>query len=655
MFVHAWGLWGSPHLGLPALALVEDEDGQQQRQQRHEVANLVDTVHLLSPLQHTQHTLVICCSRILIQQKKKKTGQPVASSSTVPTCRNPGVTRSKNEPGSPWWEVSRLTAQPPLPISFCGRTVRDTKPADATGLRGRYLPPPRPSTHTGAWRQCRLAVRTLRLADFKSAVVRRIARRDKLDQTRPEFGCLYHVPLELHSLWAIPATRPTFLLHASSAICAIPFPRGPHAVTFLPLNCKGPRWFSGQTTRRTGFDSRWGRCHILACGNRVRRCRWSAGFLGDIPFPPPLYSGAAPYSPQFTLIEYKDFYVKRRQNLSNIHSLQNPLHRPAIGDEFAKQRADIGQLYAGRVASLINHRQVKREGWVCPIADNRSQRNSLPEPRLRSLRVSQVLCASVVSELEDLVQEFCRRCPWHSPEGKIKKWCYVRRSWRPRYRVITTDPSSRKRNQEKHDPPNPNEAVHRLSGNGLFERSVVLFENAELPSSVNLRTLECPHRGLITKCTTGFQQSWSRLASTAVNTLAFKPCDLGLVPLPPTKFGFLSDGVPPQPSSLLKRKECSFFTPLPSSILWRPSPACLRDSPLPPPRSSRVHHGFSHVGRCSWLTDFLGDLPFPPPLQSDTAQYTPPVTLIGSQDLDVKSRPNHSTPLHSKVLAPCIK
>ncbi|KAJ8897850.1 hypothetical protein PR048_003203 [Dryococelus australis] len=32
------------------------------------------------------------------------------------------------------------------------------------------------------------------------------------------------------------------------------------------------------------------------CGNRARRCRWSASFLGDLPFPPPMYSGAAPYS-----------------------------------------------------------------------------------------------------------------------------------------------------------------------------------------------------------------------------------------------------------------------------------------------------------------------------------------------------------------------
>ncbi|KAJ8877406.1 hypothetical protein PR048_021860 [Dryococelus australis] len=36
-----------------------------------------------------------------------------ASSGTIPTCENPGVNRPGIEPGSPWWETSGLTAQPP--------------------------------------------------------------------------------------------------------------------------------------------------------------------------------------------------------------------------------------------------------------------------------------------------------------------------------------------------------------------------------------------------------------------------------------------------------------------------------------------------------------------------------------------------------------
>ncbi|KAJ8890809.1 hypothetical protein PR048_010318 [Dryococelus australis] len=66
---------------------------------------------------------------------------------------------------------------------------------------------------------------------------------------------------------------------------------------------------------RTGFDSRRGRSRIFACGNRIRRCRRSEAFLGDLPFPPPHHSGAAPYSSRFTLIRSQDLDVKSSLNL----------------------------------------------------------------------------------------------------------------------------------------------------------------------------------------------------------------------------------------------------------------------------------------------------------------------------------------------------
>ncbi|KAJ8865755.1 hypothetical protein PR048_033276 [Dryococelus australis] len=40
-----------------------------------------------------------------------------------------------------------------------------------------------------------------------------------------------------------------------------------------------------------------GHPRIFARRNRAGRCRWSAGFLGDLPFTPPLHSSAAPSSP----------------------------------------------------------------------------------------------------------------------------------------------------------------------------------------------------------------------------------------------------------------------------------------------------------------------------------------------------------------------
>ncbi|KAJ8872068.1 hypothetical protein PR048_025669 [Dryococelus australis] len=50
-----------------------------------------------------------------------------------------------------------------------------------------------------------------------------------------------------------------------------------------------------------GTIPRQSHSRIVACGNRAGRCRWSVGFLGVIPIPPPLHSAAAPYSSHFTL------------------------------------------------------------------------------------------------------------------------------------------------------------------------------------------------------------------------------------------------------------------------------------------------------------------------------------------------------------------
>ncbi|KAJ8882821.1 hypothetical protein PR048_014635 [Dryococelus australis] len=46
------------------------------------------------------------------RENTEKTRKPVASPGTMPTSENLGVTRPGIEPDSPWWEASRLTAQP---------------------------------------------------------------------------------------------------------------------------------------------------------------------------------------------------------------------------------------------------------------------------------------------------------------------------------------------------------------------------------------------------------------------------------------------------------------------------------------------------------------------------------------------------------------
>ncbi|KAJ8898102.1 hypothetical protein PR048_003462 [Dryococelus australis] len=56
--------------------------------------------------------------------------------------------------------------------------------------------------------------------------------------------------------------------------------------------------------------------------------------------------------------------------------------------------------------------------------------------------------------------------------------------------------------------------------------------------------------------------------------------------------------------------------------------------------------GFSHVGIVpDGAAGFLGDLPFTSPLQARAAPSSPHCTIIDSRDLEVKIRPNFSTPL----------
>ncbi|KAJ8869016.1 hypothetical protein PR048_030562 [Dryococelus australis] len=62
------------------------------------------------------------------------------------------------------------------------------------------------------------------------------------------------------------------------------------ATVFERLSCSPP-------TKTTRVQSLAWSLRIFICGNRAGRCHQSAGFFGVLPFPQPLDSGAAPYSP----------------------------------------------------------------------------------------------------------------------------------------------------------------------------------------------------------------------------------------------------------------------------------------------------------------------------------------------------------------------
>ncbi|KAJ8876777.1 hypothetical protein PR048_021224 [Dryococelus australis] len=97
--------------------------------------------------------------------------------------------------------------------------------------------------------------------------------------------------------------------------------------------------------RIPGLDFWWFLSRILTCGNLAGRCRWSAGFLGALPFTPTLHSGAAPYSPRFTLTGSQELYHefpeqwevgrggKKKKSRNQPSILGTPLWSSAAEDE----------------------------------------------------------------------------------------------------------------------------------------------------------------------------------------------------------------------------------------------------------------------------------------------------------------------------------
>ncbi|KAJ8893400.1 hypothetical protein PR048_005991 [Dryococelus australis] len=77
------------------------------------------------------------------------------------------------------------------------------------------------------------------------------------------------------------------------------------------------------TTPDTRNRANWVRFQDFRKGNLAGRCLWSAGFLGDLPFTPPLHSGAAPYSLQSPSSALKTSLLRATQISSLTHSFKS--------------------------------------------------------------------------------------------------------------------------------------------------------------------------------------------------------------------------------------------------------------------------------------------------------------------------------------------
>ncbi|KAJ8889358.1 hypothetical protein PR048_008857 [Dryococelus australis] len=236
---------------------------------------------------------------------KKKTHRPEASSDTIPTCENPGATLLGMELVSPRWEASSLTT---IPSQLLGSTP---------SLFRTPSQPPRhpaafPSKLDRAWRRYRglnrgRRERSIRRCIFDHAAYLSVSYgrserapgvvRGPCHPPTPTPPALSPSHVDDHGLLGFnhwPGVRRRARARAHTHTYTLPSSR--LVCPLLPPT----RSSSTSSTHRHMSVTRTHPTSVASCFLRGGRCRWSAGFPGDITFPPALAINPALLHPHFT-------------------------------------------------------------------------------------------------------------------------------------------------------------------------------------------------------------------------------------------------------------------------------------------------------------------------------------------------------------------
>ncbi|KAJ8897426.1 hypothetical protein PR048_002772 [Dryococelus australis] len=281
----------------------------------------------------------------------EKARRQAVLSSTIPTCEDPGADQPGIEPGWPWWEANDRrptgmaeygTASAPIPDPFNdiqghehGIEVKDT---------GQGHQHPRwPLTDRNV-KTCQIVIVEVtlipmfgdwlwngpyvRLATVRCGRCSIFRPADELVELQVFRGLISHQARLRSPLYA----RDTIVCLLVTAInnqwakswdvYIRKAARVAAELENLEKKKKKKREFEmmrEDLEKRPGLNTRPGH-RIFASGCCVGRCRWSAGFLRDLPFSPPLHSGAYPFSPSCTLIGSQDLDVKRAAKISPLDS-----------------------------------------------------------------------------------------------------------------------------------------------------------------------------------------------------------------------------------------------------------------------------------------------------------------------------------------------
>ncbi|KAJ8890304.1 hypothetical protein PR048_009812 [Dryococelus australis] len=419
------------------------------------------------------------------------------------------------------------------------------------------------------------------------------------------------------------------------------------------------------STKATWVQSPTGPLQIFTCRNRAGRCRWSAGFLGDLPLPLPLHSGATTFSSHSSssalktsmsravqissLIFYKQFYANI-QEITRV--LANPLRlqeRKIMHGDMHHGKKGLGS-HGLRFGAMTTSLSLLRAS-----PNNEEQENNCQERRDRV--VGNMLLVSRVEKTSregagsllfiNMVPAITRVVIGRLSDGRSGAigslppdlFCKPENEDRPASSRVQTDRplpegfTGQGSRPTKVATPRRVRPAERHSRHTRVSQLRADADNRSSRISRHALDVDALRRNLL-------HPNWLPFIATHHNATLWNQLESEMDPPRPRS---RSEGA--IRATLIRTSSAS--SPLRARRAVFPSWRCTVQIRRTGFDFRRVRYRIftygKRPGRCRWSTRFLEDLPFPLPLHSAPVPNSSHFTLIGSQDLGVTSRPNLST------------
>ncbi|KAJ8882385.1 hypothetical protein PR048_014192 [Dryococelus australis] len=164
---------------------------------------------------------------------------------------------------------------------------------------------------------------------------------------------------------------------------------------------------------------------IFASGNRAGRFRWSVGFLGDLPFPSPLHSGAAPYSLQSPSSGLKTSLRKNTQRACKCIPYAGIFHNTSFTAGFDDLPVPVKDFTRSRVSAPVVPAHCRRGNSIrisVPVLALRGNDLSSPPPPSTPTNFRNITYCSALIKVAAWLKEDMRISSLVAPARKALNW-----------------------------------------------------------------------------------------------------------------------------------------------------------------------------------------------------------------------------------------